>query len=153
MVPANHVTPQCMQTTSMTRLPTRFLKFSSNLARQADMMVQGRTAYMSLDMCSAHSCALEGRVKQDNPKMKVVSIPHVWPIHLPPNFISTLHPADRGLDYSLKVQCRRWYMRWLLTQTLLNPGVTDHISRMNPDLRTCTVCLAGGVGRSLTRYY
>ena len=44
--------------------------------------------------------------------------------------------------YSVKGRYRRWYLRWLLTQTLLDPGCISHISKMKPDLRVGIVCLA-----------
>ena len=44
--------------------------------------------------------------------------------------------------YSVKGRYRRWYLRWLLTQTLLDPGCISHISKMKPDFCVGIVCLA-----------
>ena len=59
--------------------------------------------------------------------VQVVAIPHLWLIFIPPNCTSQVQPLDQGITYSFKARYRKWYLRWLLTQTQFDPTAMDRV--------------------------
>ena len=63
-------------------------------------------------------------------------------IYIPPNCTSHVQPLDQGIMYSVKARYRKWYLRWLLTQTSEDAEKLSNIARLKPDLREGIVCVA-----------
>ena len=117
--------------------------FNLWLARvQAEMSQANRTIYLLIDNCFAHRCTVDEGTKQTVHGLKVVAVPRIWLISLPPNCTSAVQSLDQGIIYSVTSCYRKWYMWWLLTQTMLDPRCIARLPRMKPDLRDGIVCLA-----------
>ena len=95
-----------------------------------------------MDNCSAQGCTLEEQTESTIHGLKVVAVPHMWLIYLPPNCTSAVQPLDQGIIDCLKARYRKWYMNWLLVCTSLDPSCIDRIARMKPDLREGIIRLA-----------
>ena len=109
---------------------------------QGEMAAVDRTIFLLVDNCSAHGCTLEEQTEQTIHGIKVICIPHIWLIYLPANCTSAVQPLDQGIIYSMKARYRKWYMQWLLTQTVLDPCCIENLPRLKPDLRKGILCLA-----------
>ena len=52
-----------------------------------------------------------------------------------------MQPLDQGIIYSFKARYKKWYLRWLLTQTQVDASAIDRLPKLKPDLREAIVTL------------
>ena len=81
---------------------------------------------------------------------QVVSIPHIWPIYIPPNYTSIVQPLDQGIMYVVKAKYRKgvpqlapchhppWsIIHWRVTPSQTQPKGGNFFSRWNLGTSTC----------------
>ena len=121
---------------------TREIFNSWLLAVQQQMMEEDGTIFLLVDKCSAHRVTIEPSTEQEMHGIKLVAIPHVFVIDLPPNCTSFVQPLDQGIIYSFKARYRVWYLRWLLGKTNMTPSLLPRLTKLKPDLKEGILCLS-----------